>query len=85
MTRNLNLLSNLRCVAAPPSCPLGLYTFMVALGGLVVACLSLDPRFAGSNTAEDDEFVMAIKIRSTTSFGGEVKSSVPCRKILRRI
>jgi hypothetical protein len=27
---------------------------LVALGGLVVACLPLDPRFAGSNPAEDD-------------------------------
>jgi hypothetical protein len=42
----------------------------VALGGLVVACLPLDPRFAGSNPAEDDAFLRAIKIRSTTSFGG---------------
>jgi hypothetical protein len=28
----------------------------VTLGGLVVACLPLDPRFAGSNPAEDDRF-----------------------------
>jgi hypothetical protein len=28
----------------------------VALGGLVVACLPLGPRFAGSNPAEDDGF-----------------------------
>jgi hypothetical protein len=51
----------------------------VALGGLVVACLPLHPRLAGSNLAEDDGFLRVIKIRSTTSFGGEVKSSVPCR------
>jgi hypothetical protein len=31
---------------------------------------------------EDDEFLMAIKIRSTTPFGGEVKPLVPCHKIL---
>jgi hypothetical protein len=31
--------------------------------------LPLDPRFASSNTAEDDDFLGAIKIRSTTSFG----------------
>jgi hypothetical protein len=28
----------------------------VALGGLVVACLPLDARFAGSNLAKDDAF-----------------------------
>jgi cyanate lyase len=37
----------------------------------------LDPRFAGSNLAEDDEFLKEIKIGSTTSFGEEVKPSVP--------
>jgi hypothetical protein len=53
----------------------------IALGGLVVACLLLDPWFAGSNPAEDDDgFLRVIKIRSATSFGGEVKPSVPCRR-----
>jgi hypothetical protein len=42
-------------------------------------------RFAGSNAAKDDGFLRAIKIHSTTSFGGEVKQSVPCRKILRHV
>jgi hypothetical protein len=46
----------------------------------VVAFLPLDPRFAGSNPAEDDGFLRVIKIRSTTSFGGEVKPSAPCRR-----
>jgi hypothetical protein len=40
----------------------------------MAACLSLDPRFTGSNPAEDDGFLKAINIRSTTSFEGEVKS-----------
>jgi hypothetical protein len=44
---------------------------------LLLACLSLDLRFAGSNPPEDGGFLMAIK-RSTTSFGGEVKPSAPC-------
>jgi hypothetical protein len=44
----------------------------------VIACLPLDPRFAGSNP--DDGFLTVIKFRSTTSFGVEVKSSGPCRK-----
>jgi len=48
----------------------------------VVACLPLDLRFAGSHSTEDDEFLRELKVRSTTSFGGEVKPSVPSRKIL---
>jgi hypothetical protein len=39
----------------------------------------------GSNPAEDDGFLRAIKIRGTTSFGGDVKSLVPCRKISRHV
>jgi hypothetical protein len=57
----------------------------VALGGLVVAILSLDPTFVGSNPDEDDGFLRAIKIRSTTFFGGEVKPLVPCRKVFRYV
>jgi hypothetical protein len=55
----------------------------------VVVCLPLDPRFAGSNPAEGDGFLRVIKIRSTTSFKGEVKPSVPgyrfmaCKRTLR--
>jgi hypothetical protein len=61
------------------------YTYeIVALGGLVVACLPLDPRFVGSNPAKNDGFLRTIKIRSTTSFR-EVKPLVPCRKILRHV
>jgi hypothetical protein len=41
--------------------------------------LSLDPRFTSSNPTEYDEFLRRIKIRSTTSFGGEVKRAVPCK------
>jgi hypothetical protein len=48
------------------------------LGGLVVACWT--PRFMDSNLVEDDGFLRVIKIRSMTSFGGEVKSLVSCRR-----
>jgi hypothetical protein len=48
----------------------------------VVACLPQDPKFMGSNSAEDDGFLRAIKICSTTSFGGEVKPSVPCHRFM---
>jgi hypothetical protein len=47
-----------------------------------LACLPLIPSYAGTNTADDDEFLREIKIRSRTSFGAEVKPSVPRRKIL---
>jgi len=33
----------------------------VDVGGIMVICLPLDPTFAGSNSAEDDEFLSAIK------------------------
>jgi hypothetical protein len=33
--------------------------------------LAMDPRFAGSNLAKDDAFLMAIKIHSMTSSGGK--------------
>jgi hypothetical protein len=45
----------------------------------------LDPRFAASNSAEGNGFLRAIKIRSTPSFGEEVKPKAPFRKILRHI
>jgi hypothetical protein len=48
-------------------------------------CLPLDLRFAGSNPVQDDGFLRAIKIRSTTSFGGNVTPSVPCRKSLQHV
>jgi hypothetical protein len=38
----------------------------VVLGGVMVIVLAVDPRFA-----DNDEFLRAIKIRSTISFGGK--------------
>jgi hypothetical protein len=35
---------------------------IVVLGGIAVACLPLDPRFAGLNLDEDDGFLRAIRI-----------------------
>jgi hypothetical protein len=58
---------------------------VVALGGLVAIELPTGPKVRGFNPGRDDGFLRAIKIRSTTSFGGEVKPSVPCRKILRHV
>ena len=48
-------------------------------GGLGEACWSLGPKFVGSNPAEAVG-ILGRKILSTPSFGGEVKSSVPCRR-----
>jgi hypothetical protein len=45
--------------------------------------MPLDPRFADSNPAEGDGFLSAIKICSTSSFGGEVKPAVPYSNISR--
>jgi hypothetical protein len=47
--------------------------------GLEVACWPLVLKFAGSHPAEAVGFFRAKKILSTSSFGGEVKLSVPCR------
>jgi hypothetical protein len=48
----------------------------------VVTCLPLGPRLAGSNPAEGDGFLKAIKIHR---IGGEVKPSAPCHKNLRHV
>jgi hypothetical protein len=45
----------------------------------------LYPTFAGSNSAEGDGFLRAIKILSTPSIGGEVKPETPCCKIIRNV
>jgi hypothetical protein len=37
--------------------------------------------FEGSDPAEGDAFLTAIRIRNTPSFGGEVKSSVSCTNL----
>jgi hypothetical protein len=49
------------------------------------ACLPLDLQFASSNPAEGDGLLIAIEIRSTSSFGGEVKPAVTCRNILQHV
>jgi hypothetical protein len=41
----------------------------------------MDPKFAYSNLAVDEGFLWAIKIHSTTAFGGEVKLLDSCHKI----
>jgi hypothetical protein len=54
----------------------------VSFGGLVVIVLAIGLSSAGSNPAEYNIFLRAIKIHSTTFFGGKVNPSFPHRKIL---
>jgi hypothetical protein len=51
-------------------------------GGLGVVCCLQVPKFAGSNPAEAVRTFQGEKILSTSSFGGEVKPSVPCRRFV---
>jgi hypothetical protein len=51
----------------------------------VVSVLATEPKGRGFKPGLGDVFLRAIKIRSTPSFVREVKSKVPCRKILRYV
>jgi hypothetical protein len=51
----------------------------------VVIVLPIGLKVRGFKPAEDKGFVGAMKIRSTTSFGGQVKPSAKCRKVLRHV
>jgi hypothetical protein len=44
--------------------------------------LAMNPRFSGSNPAEDNGFFNAINIHSMTSFRGEVKPLAPSCTVL---
>jgi hypothetical protein len=44
--------------------------------------LATEPKGCGFEPGQGDGFLRTIKIRSTPSFGWEVKPEVPCRKIL---
>jgi len=47
--------------------------------------LPLEPMFMASGPAYGNGFLMAIQIRSTLCFVGEVNPSPPCSKILRHV
>jgi hypothetical protein len=57
----------------------------VVFGGVMVSVFAVGPKVRGLNPGRGDGFLRAIKIRSTSSFGGEVKPEAPCRKILRNV
>jgi hypothetical protein len=54
------------------------------LGGVVVSVLATRPG-SGSKPSQGDGFLRAIKVRSTTYFGWEIKPEIPCRKIWRNV
>jgi hypothetical protein len=53
------------------------------LCGVMVSILATGPNGRGFKPGRCDGFLRAIKIRSTLSFGWEVKPEVPFRNILR--
>jgi hypothetical protein len=55
------------------------------LGGVAVIVLATEPKGRVLKLGRCDGFLRTMKIRSTPSFGWEVKPEVPCRKILRRV
>jgi hypothetical protein len=55
------------------------------LGGVIVSVLVTGRIVRGFKPGRVDEFLRAIKIHSTSSFGGEAKPEAPCRKILRHV
>jgi hypothetical protein len=55
------------------------------LGGVVVSVLATGPKGCGFKPSKGDGFLRAIKIRSTPSFGWEVKPEVPWRKMLQHV
>jgi hypothetical protein len=55
------------------------------LGGVTISVLAIRPNVRGLNLAEAMVFLRAIQIRSKPFFGGGVKPSASCRKILRNI
>jgi hypothetical protein len=51
----------------------------------VVSLLTTGSKGSVFKPSRGDGFLRAIKIRSTTSFGWEVKPEVPCHKILQHV
>jgi hypothetical protein len=57
----------------------------VLLGGIVVIVSAIGPKFHGFKPGRRRWILRVIKVRSTTSFRGEVKPSSPYRKVLRKL
>jgi hypothetical protein len=61
---------------------LGVYGRISLLDGALVSVLAIGPKVRAFEPGRGDGFLKAIKIRSTPSFGGDVKLEAPCRNIL---
>jgi hypothetical protein len=55
------------------------------LGVVIDSVLAIGTKVRGFKLVCGDGFLTTIKIRSTASFGGEVRPSVPCRKTLQYV
>jgi hypothetical protein len=55
------------------------------LSGVLVSVFATGPKSRSLKYIQGDGFLRAIKIRSTLSFGWEIKSEAPCRKILQHV
>jgi hypothetical protein len=53
-----------------------------SLHGVMVSVLAIGPKVRGFIFRRGNRFLRAIKLCSTTSFGGGVKQSAPCCKML---
>jgi hypothetical protein len=51
----------------------------------MVSVLATGPKVHGFEPGQGNGFLRTIKIRSTPSFGWEVKPEIPCRKILLQV
>jgi hypothetical protein len=58
---------------------------MSRLGGVMVSVCAAESKGRGFKPDRGDGFLRAIKIRSISSFGWEVKPEAPWRKILRDV
>jgi hypothetical protein len=58
---------------------------LVVFGCVTVSVLVTGPKVHKLKRGRDDGILWTIKIRSTTSFAGEVKPSNPYRKNLRHV
>jgi hypothetical protein len=76
-------LNKVNSVKICPLCPHNLQKsvdLIVFLGGLVLSVLGIRPKIRGFEPGRERWTFKCNKIRSTTSFGGEVKPSATCRK-----
>jgi hypothetical protein len=53
--------------------------------GIMVSVLATGPKVRGFKAGRGDGCLRAIKIRSTSSLGGEIKPEALCRKVLRHV